>query len=88
MFTFYPKTIIFALVPPLAHPGLEVLFDLLQQDRDEAFGKVKAMLESKAYKKQIKSIQKLFENPKGLPKRAQGRCPVQGFCCRSGFETI
>ena len=69
----------FALVPPQAHPGLEVLFDLLQQDRDEAFGKVKAMLESKAYKKRIKSIQKLFENPKGLPKGPKADAPSKAF---------
>jgi CHAD domain-containing protein len=69
----------FALVPPQAHSGLEVLFDLLQQDRDEAFGKVKAMLESKAYKKQIKSIQKLFENSKGLPKGPKADAPSKAF---------
>ena len=69
----------FALVPPHAHPGLEVLFELLQQDRDEAFGKVKAMLESKAYKKQIKSIQKLFENPKALPKGPKADAPSKAF---------
>jgi CHAD domain-containing protein len=69
----------FALVPPQAHPGLGVLFELLQQDRDEAFGKVKTMLESKDYKKQIKSIQKLFENPKALPKGPKADTPSKAF---------
>ena len=69
----------FALVPPQAHPGLGILFDLLQQDRDEAFGKVEAMLKSKAYKKQIKSIQQLFENPKGLPKGPKADAPSKAF---------
>jgi CHAD domain-containing protein len=69
----------FALVPPQAHPGLEVLFDLLQQDREESFGKVKTMLESKTYKKQIKSIQKLFENPKSLPKGPKADAPSKAF---------
>jgi CHAD domain-containing protein len=69
----------FALVPPQLHPGLEVLFELLQQDRDEAFGKVKAMLKSKAYKKQIKSIQKLFENPKDLPQGPKADAPSKVF---------
>nr|WP_319491127.1 CHAD domain-containing protein [uncultured Desulfobacter sp.] len=69
----------FALVPPQAHPGLGVLFDLLQQDRDEAYGKVKAMLKSKEYKKQIKSIQKLFENPKALPKGPKADAPSKVF---------
>jgi len=69
----------FALVPPKAHPGLGVLFELLQRDRDEAFGKVKAMLKSKAYKQQIKSIQKLFENPKALPKGPQADAPSKTF---------
>lgn len=69
----------FALVPPQAHPGLEVLFDLLQKDRDEAFGKVKAMLESKEYKKRIKSIQKLFEDPKALPKGSKADAPSKEF---------
>lgn len=69
----------FALVPPQAHPGLEVLFDLLQQDRDEAFGKVKTMLKSKAYKKQIKAIQTLFENPKALPKGPKADAPSKVF---------
>ena len=69
----------FDLIPPKAHPGLEVLFELLQQDRNEAFGKVKAMLTSKAYKKQIKSIQKLFENPKQLPKGPKADAPSKPF---------
>lgn len=69
----------FALVPPQAHPGLDVLFQLLQQDRDEAFGKVKAMLKSKPYKKQIKSIQKLFENPENLPKGPKADAPSKFF---------
>jgi len=69
----------FALVPPQAHPGLGVLFDLLQQDRDEAYGKVKAMLKSREYKKQIKSIQKLFENPKALPKGPKADAPSKVF---------
>ncbi|MCG8553209.1 MAG: CHAD domain-containing protein [Desulfobacterales bacterium] len=69
----------FALVPPQAHPGLGVLFDLLQQDRDEAFGKVKAMLVSKAYKKRIKSIQKIFEAPKALPKGPKAEAPSKVF---------
>ncbi|NWH04746.1 CHAD domain-containing protein [Desulfobacter latus] len=69
----------FALVPPQAHPGLGVLFELLQQERDEAFEKVKTMLESKAYKKQIKSIQKLFENPKDLPKGPKADAPSKAF---------
>lgn len=69
----------FALVPPHAHPGLELLFELLQQDRDEAFGKVTAMLTSKAYKKQIKSIQKLFENPQDLPKGPKADAPSKVF---------
>ncbi|WP_245568984.1 CHAD domain-containing protein [Desulfobacter curvatus] len=69
----------FALVPPQAHPGLEVLFDLLQQDRNEAFGKVKTMLKSKRYKKQIKAIQKLFENPKALPKGPKADAPSKVF---------
>lgn len=69
----------FALVPPQAHPGLEVLFELLQKDRDEAYEKVKGMLESKAYKKQIKSIQKLFDDPKALPKGPKADAPSKPF---------
>lgn len=69
----------FALVPPQVHPGLGVLFELLQQDRDEAFGKVKAMLTSKIYKKQIQSIQKLFEDPKQLPKGPKAAAPSKVF---------
>ena len=76
---FLSKDDYFDLIPPQAHPGLGVLFELLQRDRDEAFGKVKAMLESKAYKKQIKSIQKLFENPKALPKGPKADAPSKVF---------
>ncbi|WP_321492531.1 CHAD domain-containing protein [uncultured Desulfobacter sp.] len=69
----------FALVPPQAHPGLGVLFEMLQRDRDEAFEKVKTLLKSKAYKKQIKSIQKLFENPEDLPQGPKADAPSKKF---------
>ncbi len=57
----------FALIPPQAHPGLDILFDLLERERHEALEKVRAMLTSRAYKDRIKSMQKLFEDPKSLP---------------------
>ena len=57
----------FALIPPKAHPGLEILFDLLEKERNQSLEKVRVMLKSKAYKRRMTSMQKLFEDPKELP---------------------
>ncbi len=68
-----------AMVPPKAHPGLEILFDLLGQERNQAFEKVKAMLRSKAYKKQFKALQDLFNAPKTLPAGPKADAPSREF---------
>ncbi|KUF08867.1 CHAD domain-containing protein [Pseudoponticoccus marisrubri] len=62
------------LVPDAMRPGLERLFDMFAEERDAEQARLAEHLQSEAYAKEIRKLQKLFDKPKKLergPKAAR-----------------
>lgn len=71
----------FDLVPAPLHDGLEVMFDLFAQERQQQLADLTTHFQSKAYAKEMKKLAKLFANTKALEPGKNANLHAHDYAC-------